>query len=360
MSEHRYPSLEGLRFISSLAIVLYHYIPYAERGSSWSGQFRIAVDLFFVISGIVIANGYLGRTGTWSEYRKFMWRRFARLYPLHLATLSFYVMVGAAAAIGVLTVVKQSKYDFGEFWANLLLVHAWGFSSQMSFNTVSWSISAEWFVYLTFPLIAWVVARRAGFAAVAASLAVGIAISHGWIGRGLTQLTWDFSILRALPSFALGVWVYANREFLASAIGPRMAAAGLAASSIALTLVLAMKASDYAVLGAVYSVVTFAFLCDDARVATPFAWAPVSRLGSLTYSIYMLHPLVATTFLSFLAKGLLGPSFWLTYLTIAAAIAMTFVLAILSYRYFEQPMRQTLTSLTSRQRDQSQSVEAVR
>jgi peptidoglycan/LPS O-acetylase OafA/YrhL len=71
MTEWRYPSLEGLRFLASLAIVVYHFVPYTERGLAapefWSGQFSVAVDLFFVISGIVIANGYLGRTSTWRE-----------------------------------------------------------------------------------------------------------------------------------------------------------------------------------------------------------------------------------------------------------------------------------------------------
>src|SRR5262245_4033386 len=98
MTEWRYPSLEGLRFLASLAIVVYHFVPYTERGLAapefWSGQFSVAVDLFFVISGIVIANGYLGRTSTWREYGEFMRRRFARLYPLHVATLGFYVLVG--------------------------------------------------------------------------------------------------------------------------------------------------------------------------------------------------------------------------------------------------------------------------
>ena len=39
-------------------------------------------------------------------------------------------------------------------FANLFLVHAWGVLDNLTFNTPSWTISAEWFAYLCFPLIA--------------------------------------------------------------------------------------------------------------------------------------------------------------------------------------------------------------
>jgi len=344
----RYPSLEGLRFLASVAIVLYHFVPYTERGLAstefWSGRFSIAVDLFFVISGIVIANGYLGRTSGWREYVEFIRRRFARLYPLHLATLGFYVTVGAAASLGLLSVVRDSKYAFNELPASLLLVHAWGFSSQLSFNYVSWSISAEWFVYLLFPLIAWAAARSCGLLAVVAALAGCIAISHHWIGRSLPHLTWDYSILRALPSFALGIWICANRKRIAELVGPQYAAAGLALSIALLATFMVVGASEYALLAAAYGIVMCAFLCDAAQRWTPLAWQPISRLGTLTYSIYMLHPVMATLVLSFLGPRLLGTSFWATVVAIGIAIAATIAAAALSYRFFEEPARQILTS----------------
>lgn len=344
----RYSSLEGLRFIASMAIVVYHFVPYTEPGhvatEFWSGRLSIAVDLFFVISGIVIANGYLGRTSSWRDYSAFMRRRFARLYPLHVATLGFYMMIGGAASVGLLKVANASKYAFDELAANLLLVHAWGFSSQLSFNYVSWSISAEWFVYLLFPLIAWASAKPSGLITVGLTLAGCIAISHGFIGRGLPHLTWDYSILRALPSFGLGVWICAHRKLVAGIIGPQYAATGLAASAAALVLFMVAGWSQYTLLGAAYGIVLFAFLCDAARLRTPLAWAPISRLGTLTYSIYMLHPVVATVLLSFLAPKLLGTSFWAMVAAIGVAIPATLAIAVLSYRFFEEPARQMLTS----------------
>jgi peptidoglycan/LPS O-acetylase OafA/YrhL len=253
-------------------------------------------------------------------------------------------MVGAASSIGLLSVVRDSKYAFNELPANLLLVHAWGFSSQLSFNYVSWSISAEWFVYLLFPLIACAAARPRGLLAVVAAFVGCIAISHHWVGRSLPHLTWDYSILRALPSFALGVWICANRKPIAELVGPPYAAAGLALSTALLAAFMVADASEYALLGAAYGIVVFAFVCDVAQFRTPLAWEPISRLGTLTYSIYMLHPVMATVVLSFLAPRLLGTSFWATVVAIGIAIAATIAVAALSYRFFEEPARQMLTS----------------
>ena len=227
---------------------------------------------------------------------------------------------------------------------NLLLVHAWGFSSQLSFNYVSWSISAEWFVYLLFPLIAWAAAKPGSLIGVGVLLAACIAISHSGVGRGLPYLTWDYSILRALPSFALGVWICANRKLIADLIDPRRAAAGLAVSTVLLILLMVTESNRYALLVAAYAIVAFALLCDVGRLRTPLAWEPISRLGILTYSIYMLHPVVATILLSFLAPRLLGTSFWATVAAIAVAIPLTIGLAMLSYRFFEEPTRRMLTS----------------
>lgn len=348
MNERRYSSLEGLRFLASVAIVLHHFVPYTQRGLGsvefWSGRFSIAVDLFFVISGIVIANGYLGRTASWREYGEFIRRRFGRLYPLHLLTLGFYVAIGVATSLGLVRVMADSNYAFDQLPANMLLVHAWGFSSQLSFNYVSWSISAEWFVYLLFPLVAWTVAKPSGVVAVVGMLAACIAASHYWLDRDLPHLTWDYSILRALPSFALGVWIFANRKLIADVIGPQGAALGLAVSIALLTTLMIFDANQYALIAASYAIVTFAFLCDVRQLRTPLAWEPISRLGTLTYSIYMLHPVVATILLSLLAPRLIGTSFWASVAAISVAVPITFGAAFLSYRFFEEPARQMLTS----------------
>ena len=144
--------------MSSIAIVVGQYVPYVAA-TPLIGRLHLAVDLFFVISGIVIAERYADRiTGT-VDYFRFMSRRVARLYPLHLATLAFYVAIGVLVWSGKLHPVDAARYNPQAILPNLLLTHAWLPSGVISFNYVSWSISAEFFVYLAFPLILWVLRR---------------------------------------------------------------------------------------------------------------------------------------------------------------------------------------------------------
>ena len=211
--ERRLDSLEGLRFLSSVAIVAGHYIPYAIGETRFISRLHLAVDLFFVISGIVIANLYAGRIATVRDWLGFMVKRVARLYPLHLATLAFYVAIGLLVWSGKVQPADGARYDPAAIIPNLLLVHAWSPSGTISFNYVSWSISAEIFVYLAFPLIALGVQRRA-----ALSLAgiVGLFVVFAWyaetqIGLPLTRLSWQAGVLRAIPGFAFGVWAKTSR-----------------------------------------------------------------------------------------------------------------------------------------------------
>src|SRR6266576_3353967 len=85
------PSLEGLRLIASVSIVASHYLQYLHLPTH---GLHLAVDLFFVISGIVIAMIYQGRINDMRSYFGFVRKRLARLYPLHLATIVFYVIIG--------------------------------------------------------------------------------------------------------------------------------------------------------------------------------------------------------------------------------------------------------------------------
>ncbi len=62
-------------------------------------HFNLFVDLFFVVSGFVIACQYFGRVSDAASIGRFLWRRLARIYPLHLATLAFYLRRSPARSI---------------------------------------------------------------------------------------------------------------------------------------------------------------------------------------------------------------------------------------------------------------------
>ena len=117
----------------------------------------VGVDLFFVLSGFVIADNYRHFFEPWDrdKYWRFQLVRLGRIYPVHSVMLLATVgIVAVATAAGYQRTTAGVDYSLGSFFANVLLVQAWGFP-QYSWNWVAWTISAEWFAYLLFPFAAY-------------------------------------------------------------------------------------------------------------------------------------------------------------------------------------------------------------
>lgn len=334
-----FQSLEGLRFVASGVIVIYHYSFYFQRRFLIEGS--LAVDLFFVLSGFVITFGYSSRINTPRQYLIFVKKRLARLYPLHALTLCVYVLLAASVSLGLLRVVGPSKYKFSELIYNATLTHAWGFASGYSFNTVSWSISAELAAYLLFPVVL-VVMRRGlivGALALALVYAASICISHRLIGLSLPELSWDFGVLRAIPSFALGSWLYVNLETISSVFSDRLSVACFYISAIGWGATVLFSLNGYMGLISASLLVIFAAVSDHRGLGRSVSHPWLSNRGELTYSIYMLHPLVATVLISGIGAKLLGESLVAIAVTVIAAIGVTYIVAKVSYEHFEKPAR---------------------
>ncbi|WP_404533715.1 acyltransferase family protein [Bradyrhizobium ottawaense] len=161
--------LDSIRGIAATSVVIHHlllmptflaafphnaWINCSFFRSSW-----LLVDLFFVLSGIVMSLSYVESDFGRFSLREFMARRLARVYPLHIvmlmANLLFrllrigLVMAGVVVAAPAAFEVNNA-YSFG---LNVLLLHSMGFIDYLSWNAPSWSISVEFYTYLVFGLI---------------------------------------------------------------------------------------------------------------------------------------------------------------------------------------------------------------
>jgi peptidoglycan/LPS O-acetylase OafA/YrhL len=96
MSASRIASLDALRGLAALGVVVYHYHMLApvgarplEAGLSWLyGYGELAVPLFYMLSGYIFFAAYAEPLGQRRiGGRDFFWLRASRLYPLHLLTL---------------------------------------------------------------------------------------------------------------------------------------------------------------------------------------------------------------------------------------------------------------------------------
>jgi peptidoglycan/LPS O-acetylase OafA/YrhL len=202
--------LTSLRFFAAMWVVIFHYWPNLSASMPGVvGKGYLGVELFFTLSGFILCHVYLDSVADGGfRYFGFLWARLARIYPLHLATLAAVgVMALTAQAAG--RSIEASVLSWSSLPANLLLIHAWGFAPVAGWNHPSWSISAEWFAYLTFPLFAWSAWRLRhrpwlALAGALVAMATLYAVFQRLAGFPLTRATIAWGALRIIPCFAIG------------------------------------------------------------------------------------------------------------------------------------------------------------
>ncbi|MDB5652397.1 MAG: hypothetical protein JWQ94_10 [Tardiphaga sp.] len=344
-------NLDALRIIAACAVVVLHYSDYVKDVAV--GRFMVAhvwhfnlfVDLFFVVSGFVIASQYLGRVADGRAIGRFIWRRLARIYPLHLATLGFYVVIALALYFGAAHTDNAARYPFSDLPAQLLLLHAFD-GARLTFNFPSWSLSAEMFCYVLFPLAALLVSRsrRAVFALVVVPAVANTIYAHfaatgswaHWINQG--------GAFRALPAFYLGISCHLYRAELAR--WPALPAA--VPVLLGAYILFGCFLPEIADLLVVYAIAVLAIQCDCAGRATALTRLGLDRGSQWTYSCYMLHLPIATVILTFGARYLDHALPGGRLALIPVALMVLAFASVLSLRYFETPMRRYLNEVYDR------------
>ena len=113
----------------------------------------VFVEFFFVLSGFVLVHGYGFRNDL--KFKPFMTARFYRLFPLHFFMLFIFIIFECGkwlawkfGGFSFNTLPFTNAYAFSEIVPNFLLIHAWvPFADPFSFNSPSWSISIEFYMY---------------------------------------------------------------------------------------------------------------------------------------------------------------------------------------------------------------------
>ena len=341
-------ALDFMRFYASAAIVIHHSHQFfwsesdRPRVIAQSEGLALFVDLFFVISGFVIAYVYTGRIGNLRQFARIMQRRVGRLFPLHL--LTFLLSVAMWAGITRLyTPNHVPSWDQGCMALTAGLLHALiPCGNGDYFNGVNWSIAAEMVMYALFPFLA-IAARRSprlalvGTVLVIAGMIYRVSIPSTEVG----SWTLLYAPLRALPGFCLGIVMHANRDVLAMTKHPRFAMwtalVGATSSGI-------MGAPTYVALPLFYAAGVAAIAVDLRKDASPFI-KRMAPLGQLTYSIYLWHGFFITVLLNAVADKLMHGNFAALALCTIACFGGIMVWSYLSWRYFETPARQWVDSL---------------
>jgi peptidoglycan/LPS O-acetylase OafA/YrhL len=358
------PALTGLRGAAALWVACYHLLLPAGfvtgRLAAMLGRGYLAVDLFFVLSGFVMALSYghlFAANRARGAFGHFLWRRLARLYPLY----GLILVVRFAY-----TALRYHSFDLPRPWiaapladpawdmpTNLLMVQSWGLAGS-SIGT-AWSISAEWGAYWLFPILAMLVLWRGWPTALvtlagAAALILGVAAldagngAHAGVLDAWNGLTAG-PMMRCLGGFTLGMGLYRLAALPRVAASAR-SAAFRAAILLVLVAMLAIGGPDLAIYP-LFPLLVLSLACTTGP--TLFATPALVWLGDISYALYLLHifllhPLDVTR-----AQSRLMLPYWAADIVAPAAIfAVLLAAAHLTHRAIERPGRRLMLRLSDR------------
>lgn len=348
-------SLTGIRALAAFLVLFLHAdqnIPAGFTQVAAVARGYLGVDLFFLLSGFILTYVYFDsmEQPTGRKFAIFMWHRFIRLYPVHIAVLAALVIVVLAAGRLGLNLRSPEAFTFDALPWQVLLIHAWGVTDQMSWNVPSWSISAEWFAYLCFPLVAFGLGRIRSPALLLAVAAVSLgaaALIFSFAGWGLAS-AWiaPSALVRIGGSFVCGAALC--RYAVVRGELERKSSFNDAAAMAALAAFLILPsfgAPDY-VLIALLAVFIAALAMSNGITARVFALAPMVWLGEISYSLYMVHfPVLRALGIIFKPERLaaLGPTGVVGVYGLCIGICVACAAAL--YYLVERPLRVRLRNV---------------
>lgn len=285
----RFETLDAMRGVAALVVALFHFrrtLPWSIRDYCPQSGY-LAVDLFFVLSGFVIALSYDRKLGAGLTLGQFVETRVVRLLP----------MIWVGVAIGGIYLVTLGRYSPTAIAAivacNAFLLPYLGRGGSDTFaaDTSAWSLFFEWVANLFYAL-AWrwlsvpvligiIVTSGAGLAWAAAA--------HGNLNTGWSLPTVSAGFARVGFSFFLGVLLWRTRERWAALVPRLPAAVVLAVVALCLWPLFTGTARAVFDLG-------FVLLLSPALVMLGAATEPSGRgvgaaewLATISYPLYAIH-----------------------------------------------------------------------
>lgn len=327
----RMVQLDGLRGIAAFMVVFYHMDIVYRIGGPF-GRGYLFVDLFFLLSGFVLAVSTEKKLSAGIGAIEFTWVRYKRLLPL--VAVGAGVALVRAAAIGMadpLTLLWWLALDLA------MIPSLVGAGPFYRFNGPQWTLFYELLANFVHAAVLHRVPTRwmLPLAAVMGAWLIYAVHGHGSDTMGVdapTWATWWTALPRVGWSYVLGVWI--GRQFLAGRRGPALPwwlALILPVVGIMLVPVLPLST----IYGDLVFVLLFlpVMMWAVAMSAPPPSIRPALEwLGTFSLPLYCVH----LTVLVWMSE-LLGRATWVWLLALISALVLAWVFSKL-VSFASQPL----------------------
>jgi peptidoglycan/LPS O-acetylase OafA/YrhL len=346
----RIKALEGIRgYAVFLVFLVHHHTLFGGYLPSQAPAFQISrfshtvgnsgVDLFFVLSGFLIYGNLITKGGS---YITFVKKRLRRIYPTFFTVFCLYFV--GAKFMSIERLPQRVSHEFVYLLQNLLFMP--GIFNIEPLVTVAWSLSYEFFFYLSIPLTIKVTHMRRWRRSARVTFFISFILLH-WLGCALGILPHI-----RLSFFVAGILLFEIVDGAAT-VG-RLSSAGECVMIAFYLGVLAIVG----VLGAgqlsVYrrtSLTWTSLLCVSlvsivmysirfpGLLSRIFCSAPLRWLGNMSYSYFLIHGL-ALNGIAFVLSRLMSRtslSVGLFLLLMALNFILTLIVGRVLFRYIEWP-----------------------
>jgi peptidoglycan/LPS O-acetylase OafA/YrhL len=342
--DHLHP-LTGIRFLLAIGVVIFHYQLLWAYTPDMAGLFnraRLCVDIFFILSGFILTHVYLLGDKA-PDYRTFIVARFARIYPAHFIILMGMVTLFLGAnSVGV--AVDNAHFNLTGFLRTIFLVQSWFPSHTLTnWNGPSWSLSAEWFVYIIFPAFAWIALklRERPITIIALAVISFMIIDFFYVratGVVLPDAEDNMGILRIMPEFLLGIGLYYFGQTLNPSKG--QAIAFVIGASAGLLGAMQMDLDDRVIVALAGPFVLSLALIAKANVTTFLSRPSFLFWGEASFALYLVHMPVIMIWRNVVRKAFdLPHDYKMAWPELVGLLFVTLILAAALHIFVERPGR---------------------
>jgi peptidoglycan/LPS O-acetylase OafA/YrhL len=289
-----------MRGLAAIAVMVFHYTEH--NGLEWIQNAWVAVDLFFVLSGFVIAYSYADKIAGGMPFTRFLAIRWMRLGPLYLVGLA----MGVAALVVTLkldppsvpvpTLQWISAAIVGLFWLPFVNDTMWPFAGDeirgaiFPLNIPSWSLFFELTVNVLFFVCVKSTGRAAGRIWILLAWAGFVLLTWRWhvFNPGWSS-NWHGLVLglfRVSAEFFLGALIW-QQGWYRSWLAMRLPSAAIAAGAACL-LAFAFTSPKVALLDTIVGVPVTIALLAGVQVSG-LAQRVCRELGEISYPLYIVH-----------------------------------------------------------------------